>query len=675
MPNSKASYISFTVSRSTAITTLPVSQQNGYCSGEEEANVKSAAHSPDKEPDGEDTIVDEEERARMKEELKSEMFLQSSMSNLKPLGADRLHRKYWLFHSFPGLYIEDDSTQLPPSHAQSIASSPNGSSVATNDEQNGVDFVNVGTAQPPQVVQQNSTVVNDDNKDHAMAKEEGTGCIWRCYISEEDFMALLDTLNPRGIREKRLKESLQIHKDHILSTIHKCPFAKDRTGKLLFQGYDGDLTANEYLELCLREHILDLEEKIWLGGLGFAKDKRDRDEWRNQIESSGAAKKIEIYHKLNNGKLKEDGGHSEQGDHQVSRTILEVAEEKDSVAVAQELSQALLQIEEGIERKYLTAPLGSTVYKKQKHKKVVIKSCLDKWRSSLAQASNFSQVFLHLFTLERCVAWSRSLLNIRCRVCRRKGGDETMLLCDACDNGYHMHCLRPALKKVPTGDWFCNDCKPTTPVKPRRSAIRQQSILEALSEESSSDETSDYGENSEQSDSESSEEEEDEETVRRSARIQKQYTSTVDNHARRRGRPRKTSPTPVAKKQPKAITKKGKKNDAEHFTTATGKKRKNPDIDRPSNNSKRGRNIPSAGNKHAKITDEIAAQYFDQGSTALRGKRKQAHRNLEQKLCRAILTELLGHPDSWPFLETSQQSEVSCSCRVHVVCNVVHLYV
>ena len=56
------------------------------------------------------------------------------------------------------------------------------------------------------------------------------------------------------------------------------------------------------------------------------------------------------------------------------------------------------------------------------------------------------QVFVHLSTLERSVMWSRSLLNTRCKICRRKGDSDAMLLCDGCDRGHHMHCLRPRLK-------------------------------------------------------------------------------------------------------------------------------------------------------------------------------------------------------------------------------------
>lgn len=59
------------------------------------------------------------------------------------------------------------------------------------------------------------------------------------------------------------------------------------------------------------------------------------------------------------------------------------------------------------------------------------------------------QVFVHLSSLERSVLWSRSVLNARCRICRRKGDADNMLLCDGCDRGHHTHCLRPRLKVGP----------------------------------------------------------------------------------------------------------------------------------------------------------------------------------------------------------------------------------
>lgn len=48
--------------------------------------------------------------------------------------------------------------------------------------------------------------------------------------------------------------------------------------------------------------------------------------------------------------------------------------------------------------------------------------------------------------------------NTACAVCRSTADDENMLLCDGCDKGYHMHCLRPLVVTVPEGDWFCASC-------------------------------------------------------------------------------------------------------------------------------------------------------------------------------------------------------------------------
>uniref|UniRef100_A0A1L8DFH9 Putative splicing factor arginine/serine-rich 19 n=1 Tax=Nyssomyia neivai TaxID=330878 RepID=A0A1L8DFH9_9DIPT len=45
-----------------------------------------------------------------------------------------------------------------------------------------------------------------------------------------------------------------------------------------------------------------------------------------------------------------------------------------------------------------------------------------------------------------------------CTECNQSNFEETMLLCDSCNNGYHMHCLDPPLEQVPDGDWFCATC-------------------------------------------------------------------------------------------------------------------------------------------------------------------------------------------------------------------------
>lgn len=66
------------------------------------------------------------------------------------------------------------------------------------------------------------------------------------------------------------------------------------------------------------------------------------------------------------------------------------------------------------------------------------------WRESLEACQSMSCVFLHLYVLDASVAWSKSVQKARCKVCRKGGDSERMLLCDKCDGGYHMFCLKQA---------------------------------------------------------------------------------------------------------------------------------------------------------------------------------------------------------------------------------------
>ncbi|KAK6924228.1 Zinc finger, PHD-finger [Dillenia turbinata] len=52
-----------------------------------------------------------------------------------------------------------------------------------------------------------------------------------------------------------------------------------------------------------------------------------------------------------------------------------------------------------------------------------------------------------------------------CQCCGTGERDDELLLCDKCDRGYHMTCLRPVVVRVPIGHWFCPSCSVQKPVK------------------------------------------------------------------------------------------------------------------------------------------------------------------------------------------------------------------
>ncbi|KAG8230225.1 hypothetical protein J437_LFUL010853 [Ladona fulva] len=45
-----------------------------------------------------------------------------------------------------------------------------------------------------------------------------------------------------------------------------------------------------------------------------------------------------------------------------------------------------------------------------------------------------------------------------CEVCGSGDREDSLLLCDGCDRGYHLECLIPPLTSVPIEEWFCPSC-------------------------------------------------------------------------------------------------------------------------------------------------------------------------------------------------------------------------
>lgn len=45
-----------------------------------------------------------------------------------------------------------------------------------------------------------------------------------------------------------------------------------------------------------------------------------------------------------------------------------------------------------------------------------------------------------------------------CSICGQGTDDNKLLLCDSCDQGYHIYCLQPPLRTIPRGAWYCSSC-------------------------------------------------------------------------------------------------------------------------------------------------------------------------------------------------------------------------
>uniref|UniRef100_A0A3P8SXS1 Bromodomain adjacent to zinc finger domain protein 1A n=1 Tax=Amphiprion percula TaxID=161767 RepID=A0A3P8SXS1_AMPPE len=453
-------------------------------------------------------------------ELQERIQKAATCTCLLPLGRDRLYRRYWLLPSASALFVEDDCFGLTEDMLQPR---PKPAQDAKTEDEDVVEVkedspTSFHTCSPP---------VDRPNR-------------WSFYSSVEEVDQLIEALNPRGHRESGLKEALLQERDRLQQLLQNCDTSKYRhTGELESSRSVPECTAaaESLMEGRLRDLLLDIEDRIHQGTLGTLKV-MDRQVWRSALEAgnyellssdAGAmngreeAMEVDSAHLRARDRLQELKSDSAAGGTSGTGTPQAVSS---SIRI---LAQALGHIEHGIERRFLKAPLGEslqvwnsleqsrTVYGSDSGR--VVKTVLERWRDSLQLCSSLSQVFVHLSSLERSVLWSRSVLNARCRICRRKGDADNMLLCDGCDRGHHTHCLRPRLKSVPEGDWFCPDCRP----KQRSSRLpsRQRSSIDEEEEEEEDDEQEEEEEEEESEEEEEeseeeveSEEEEEEVTVR-----------------------------------------------------------------------------------------------------------------------------------------------------------------
>ncbi|XP_069049136.1 bromodomain adjacent to zinc finger domain protein 1A [Lepisosteus oculatus] len=729
--------------------------------GSKARKTKSSREPPLKESgeDGKEALSPEEEAAlRQEQQLKERELLEriqkaAACTYILPLGRDRLYRRYWVFPSVSALFVEEDYSRLtedmlvpqpvgPPSHSDGAAapSTPK----------------HLGPGTDPRAAADSSPrdpkPVNRPN-------------LWSFYSSPEQLERLIEALNSRGHRENALKEALLLEKDRITELLRNCPVDRFHVPDLLqtegraapvksrnaIMSPDSPQSAEKHLETRLKDLLLDIEDRIYQGTLGTVKV-MERQAWRTALESGH-------YELLSpdgkeNGVVKTENG--EEGAMEIDEAnlkvsskdrLLELKTEGQSAAstsastpqpvnnTVHYLALALSQIEQGIERKFLKPPLGDEELKKeQKGKKKeekkkkdddqssekddasdsgrVYKTVLDRWRDSLLCCSSLSQVFLHLSTLDRSIIWSKSILNARCKVCRKKGDAENMILCDGCDRGHHIYCVRPKLKAVPAEDWLCPECRPKQ--RSRRLSSRQRSSVDSEEEvESEGEENADEEQESEEEEEEEeSEEEEEEESAPRRGRAavklplttkgnkpstpsggrasQRQSESGRSTPHSQQGTPRQTAPT--GKGGLKSSGKKGKaaptsdskpplrtssrtsarlsqepKPAESSFTDTSstrlrGRRAAGSAADpagAPSEGSPQSRH-PESQRKKRSLSDlpskaQVVLTPPASSSRRSSGRSQGVH---ELSACEQLVVELVRHEDSWPFMKLVSRTQV-----------------
>uniref|UniRef100_A0A665TDK6 Tyrosine-protein kinase BAZ1B n=1 Tax=Echeneis naucrates TaxID=173247 RepID=A0A665TDK6_ECHNA len=380
----------------------------------------------------------EEERMR-KQRAAAERAFQDGITKAKlvmrrtPLGTDRNHNRYWLFSDVvPGLYIEKG--WVHESIDYSFTPPP-------EDKPADIDGA-IGEGP-----QQGAAV---DICIETTVPKQGQN-LWFVCDNPADLEELVESLHPQGVRESELKAKIQSRYQDILHSFHLA-----RKGKLGLRTCDGYTELLKYL----RSDIQEVASRLQKGGLGYLDDNIDiEDQLKDTeclkdfgeciitIQACVIKKFLQGFMAPKQKKKKKQGGEE-------SSKAEEVDEEK---RLAEEARVA---------------------------------TAVEKWKTAIREAQTFSRMHVLLGMLDACIKWDMSAENARCKVCRRKGDDEKLILCDECNKAFHLFCLRPALYRIPSGEWLCPACQPTVARRGSRSRNYNQDTDEEEDEEESEEDDS-----------------------------------------------------------------------------------------------------------------------------------------------------------------------------------------
>uniref|UniRef100_A0A8D3C8V6 Bromodomain adjacent to zinc finger domain, 2A n=1 Tax=Scophthalmus maximus TaxID=52904 RepID=A0A8D3C8V6_SCOMX len=329
---------------------------------------------------------------------------------------------------------------------------------------------------------------------------------WWWIKDPEELYYTLQALHPRGIREKVLHKHLAKHMESLTEMCSKSvndPMfeskVEQKNGLLeaLQQPWQVQERAME-TDVSALQWVEDLEQRVIAADLHLKVRGHNNDRpASSQPEPDSTRDDLQYY--------------EHDADPRDDWTVRTKKEWSGLPRIATHpLDLAVLRLsnlERNIERRYLKEPLWNpaevmrlaplTPTPGEEHPMDVfsleseITSRLRTWRQALDRCRSAPQVCLCLLQLEKAIAWERSVTKVNCQICRKGDNDESLLLCDGCDRGCHMYCLRPKITQVPEGDWFCPTCVARDEGEsPRLSKSRVRTKKRRYEDDSSEDETS-----------------------------------------------------------------------------------------------------------------------------------------------------------------------------------------
>uniref|UniRef100_A0AAZ3STT3 Tyrosine-protein kinase BAZ1B n=1 Tax=Oncorhynchus tshawytscha TaxID=74940 RepID=A0AAZ3STT3_ONCTS len=396
----------------------------------------------------------EEERVR-KQKAAAERAFQDGIAKAKlvlrriPLGTDRNHNRYWLFSDVvPGLYIEKGWVHESIDYSYTLTLEEATAEPEDEEETNG-DLVCGAHQGAPAAICIETTTPNQGQN------------LWFVCDAPRDLDDLVESLHAQGVRESELKTKLQVRYQDILHSINLA-----RKGNPGLRSCDGHQELLKYM----RSDVIEVASRLQKGGLGYMDD--SMDEFEKKVRDLENLKDFGecvitlqacVIKKFLQGFMAPKQKKKKKQEGEESRKTEEVDEEK---KLAEEARVA---------------------------------TAVEKWKTAIREAQTFSRMHVLLGMLDACIKWDMSAENARCKVCRRKGEDDKLILCDECNKAFHLFCLRPALYRIPQGEWLCPACQPAV----QRRCSRGRNYNEDTEEEEDEEEE-------EESESEDSDEDDEE---------------------------------------------------------------------------------------------------------------------------------------------------------------------
>ncbi|CAD6196672.1 unnamed protein product [Caenorhabditis auriculariae] len=266
------------------------------------------------------------------------------------------------------------------------------------------------------------------------------------------FEEFIQSLNPRGFREIALAEEFNYFKPCLLDvvgTTEKAIESGEWKETLMLTDTDPYQTGNIDWDAELRDLFLDLEEKIEQGMLG----------------SLAACHGVDRAEK----------------DVVIGEEVIFTNEELTRLGPCQKLAFAFLQLIQCISLKFFRHPFVVNVKDEHGSSNLRQAAIFLRWQTALIEAESISALSLFLSTLEPVILWDKSRLQGKCRLCRRKGAADDLVLCATCDKCFHIHCVR--IERPPPVDWQCSVCaaeKRKNAAAEKRSAAREAALKEEL---------------------------------------------------------------------------------------------------------------------------------------------------------------------------------------------------